>query len=106
MDTADKKRLRQLLLNLQGGNTQRWLADQLGVTPFSLNSWINMIAFPNRESLQIIANYMGISLEQLLEEITGEKRVLSLTADGIYLSLKQMDKEEKIKLIKLLLHDL
>ncbi len=106
MEQKEKEKLRQILLELKGKNTQEWLSHELGVSKYAVASWISMLQSPSASSLEIIADYMGISLSELLAEIKGNDRPSPESAQQALLHIKNLSSREKLKLSRLILEQL
>ena len=52
----------------KSGKTQKAIADAIGVSPQSFNSWCQAVAIPRMDKLQLLADYFGIGKSDLLEE--------------------------------------
>lgn len=103
----DRKKLSELLLQLQGEESQRWLAARLAVSPYSLNGWIRGGITPNTENLEKIAEYTGESLDALLARLGCERRTtpadFPTTAEGLIAHLNQyLSRQERLRLLRLL----
>lgn len=73
MDDLAKQRLAELIKDLRGGLTQREFAKRLGVTYSAIQSWENAEVTPNSNNLVKIADYTGLSLQELMSRLTGSK---------------------------------
>ena len=106
----NKKQLRlnnlsKLLLELKGDMSEDELAERLGVTQTSLNRWLNKKYFPRFTSLEKIANYMAITVDDLLQRLDEEKEETPKEITAFYLVplIQNMATQEKMKLLKTLL---
>ncbi len=105
----NKKELRQynlskLLLELQGDMSEKQLAELLGVKESSLNRWLNRKYFPRVPSLQKIAKYMAVTVDELLERLEEEEKTpKEITAFYLGPLIQSMATQEKMKLLKTLL---
>ena len=61
--------LRYLSLN---NKSQKEVADAIGVSPQTFNTWCQGIAYPRIDKIELMANYFGISKADLVEEHTQE----------------------------------
>lgn len=52
----------------KGNKTQREVADAIGVSPQTFNTWMQMVALPRMDKVQALADYFGINKSDLLEE--------------------------------------
>lgn len=50
--------------------TQKEVADKIGVSPQTLNTWCQAIALPRMGKVQLLADYFGILKSDLLDEKT------------------------------------
>ena len=48
--------------------TQKEVADAIGVSPQTFNTWLQMVALPRMDKVQALADYFGINKSDLLEE--------------------------------------
>lgn len=48
--------------------TQKEVADAIGVSPQTFNTWLQMVALPRMGKVQALADYFGINKSDLLEE--------------------------------------
>ena len=94
--------LSNLLLKIKGNKSELQFCKELGVTQYTLNRWINRVHFPNIASLRKIANYMGITLDELYKYLDQEEKVSRNTALSVYPYIKDLPKEELVKLLKLM----
>jgi transcriptional regulator with XRE-family HTH domain len=63
---------------LKDDKSETQLAKKMGVSQYSINCWINRKHFPDSSNLKKIADYMDISIDQLLSQLTD---ILSLDAN-------------------------
>lgn len=64
-ELVEQERLSQLLRQMRGSRSQRFFANQLGVSQTALRDWENCRIFPHDGNLALIAQVNGWSLEQL-----------------------------------------
>lgn len=58
----------------RNGNTQKDLAELVGVAYSTFNDWVNAKKYPRIDKIEILANYFGIQKSDLIEEkVTEEK---------------------------------
>ncbi|MBR2599363.1 MAG: helix-turn-helix transcriptional regulator, partial [Erysipelotrichaceae bacterium] len=57
------KRIREL--RNRDGRTQEVLAEELGVTAQAVSRWEKGICYPDMEIIPSIANYFGVSIDEL-----------------------------------------
>lgn len=50
------------------GKTQKEVADAIGVSPQTFNTWTQAIALPRMSKVQLLADYFGIQKSDLLED--------------------------------------
>ena len=48
--------------------TQKEVADAIGVSPQTFNTWLQVVALPRMGKVQALADYFGINKSDLLEE--------------------------------------
>lgn len=53
------------------GKTQREIADVIGVSPQTFNTWCQGIALPRMGKIQALADYFGINKSDLIEDRSG-----------------------------------
>lgn len=68
-----KVRLSEILKQAQGDRPMRKFAKELGVSHVTLMSWVNCEGFPSRESLEKIAVVLGLTLDDLLTNLRGDR---------------------------------
>lgn len=68
-----KARLSEILKQAQGDLPMRKFAKELGVSHVTLMSWVNCEGFPSRESLEKIAVVLGLTLDDLLANLRGDR---------------------------------
>ncbi|WPF87323.1 helix-turn-helix transcriptional regulator [Cyanobacterium aponinum AL20118] len=110
MPEINKEKLKKLITELQGEGTQKSLAKKLNVAPYTISSWINKVSSPSREKLDLIADYMGVSLDILMSKITDNSNIYSnknipTTPQGFSSLLDyHLSKEQQLELAKLILN--
>ncbi|WP_190303346.1 helix-turn-helix domain-containing protein [Pseudanabaena sp. UWO311] len=73
MDSNAKRKFAELVKNLRGTLTQKEFAHILGVTYGAIQAWENEeVNSPSSANLSKIANYAGLSLEDLMSTINGD----------------------------------
>lgn len=50
------------------GKTQKEVAEAIGVSPQTFNTWTQAIALPRMSKIQLLADYFGVQKSDLLEE--------------------------------------
>lgn len=71
MSEQDQKRIFSFNLNRilsESGKSQKEVADRIGVSPQTFNTWCRGIALPRMGKIQALADYFGIQKSDLLEE--------------------------------------
>ncbi len=48
--------------------TQKEVADAIGVSPQTFNTWLQMVALPRMGKVQAVADYFGVNKSDLLED--------------------------------------
>lgn len=73
MDSNAKRRFAELIKSLRGELTQKEFAHILGVTYGAIQAWENEeVSSPSSSNLAKIANYAGMTIEQLMAVVNGE----------------------------------
>lgn len=73
MDSNAKRRFAELIKSLRGELTQKEFAHILGVTYGAIQAWENEeVSNPSSSNLAKIANYAGMTIEQLMATVNGE----------------------------------
>lgn len=99
--------LSRLILKLKGLDSEQILAEKIGISQYSINSWLNYEHFPGTKSLQKLALYLGISLDQLLEILEGDRPEQKIkTAEAIFAFCDELSPQEKLRLLKFLIDSL
>lgn len=71
MSESEQKQIFQNNLNRlleQRGKSQREVADAIGVSPQTFNTWCQGIALPRMGKIQKLADYFGVLKSQLVDE--------------------------------------
>ena len=76
------------LLRQRSGRTQDALAGELGVTAQAVSRWEKGICFPDMELIPSIANYFGVSIDELF----GYENERSKKVDALYDKIKAMNR--------------
>lgn len=74
---GDINRLKLVLVEQK--RTSKWLAEQLGVNPSTVSKWCTNTSQPPLETLIQIAQYLGVTIQDLLRDTVqtqGVKRKL------------------------------
>jgi transcriptional regulator with XRE-family HTH domain len=107
MNEQERQNLSELLIQLTGKDSQRELARKLGVSSYSLNSWIKQTVIPSTDKLQLIADYMGISLSDLLNRVKpdSDENLVNIpnNAEGFYSLVSKLPMREQLKLAQSIL---
>ena len=107
MEQEQRERLRDIIIKLKGENSQEWLAHRLGVSQYSVGSWLQMLQFPTTKNLGKIADYMGISISELLAEIQGKQyKDTPQSAQQAFLMINQLSVNEQLKLARIILDNI
>lgn len=82
-DTSDEQQKIIFATNLKhlidkSEKTQKEVATAIGVSPQTLNTWLQRIALPRMEKIQLLADYFGISKTDLLDPKDTEMQKFSL----------------------------
>lgn len=73
MDDQAKQRLAELIKDLRGELTQKEFAKIIGVTYGAIQSWENAEVTPSSSNLVKIADYTGLTLQELMSRLTGNE---------------------------------
>ena len=74
---GDINRLKLVLVEQK--RTSKWLAEQLGVNPSTVSKWCTNTSQPPLETLILIAQHLGVTIQDLLRDTVqtqGVKRKL------------------------------
>lgn len=63
---GDINRLKLVLVEQK--RTSKWLAEQLGVNPSTVSKWCTNTSQPPLETLIFIAQYLGVTVQDLLRD--------------------------------------
>ena len=104
---AQKEKLKALLDELKKGHSDAWLAEQLGVSAYAVNSWSRGTT-PTVDSLQKIATYMGMTLGELMVKLKGNETPQELPTSAVqaHRLLTALNASEKLKLIRLIINEM
>ena len=67
-DDLQKMIFKNNLLYYLGDKQQKEVADAIGVSPQTFNTWCQGIAIPRMDKMQLLADYFGITIPDLLDE--------------------------------------
>lgn len=71
-----KKNLNRIKAVLaDAGQTNKWLADQLGKDPVTISKWCTNTTQPDLQTLSMIAEVLGVNIRELLVDIKPTKQV-------------------------------
>lgn len=82
MSESEQRRIFQTNLNQllrQHGKSQREVADAIGVSPQTFNTWCQGVALPRMGKIQMLADYFGVLKSQLVDENISREKGLSLS---------------------------
>lgn len=107
MNLDQLEKLASIVKELKGNFNNKELAQKIGLSDNTIGKWISMkTANPTTESLTALANYMGITLQDLLERIYVQRQDELNTAESFYSLVSRLKDEDKIKLIHFLSSEL
>lgn len=100
------------------GKSRQDVSDALGISYFTVTSWVNGTKYPRMDKVEKLAAYFGILKSDLIEEKTEEHRemqkknniqadiVLRMRTDEVFLSaveaLYEMDQEQLTGFLRLI----
>lgn len=93
------ERLSNILDGIKGEKSYKDLSKEIGVSAFSLHGWIRRERLPTINNLNNLAQYMGISLYELLN-ILFDPKESEQTPETLYSPIKGLSFEDKLKLLK------
>lgn len=93
------ERLSNILDGIKGDKSYRDFSKEIGISAFSLHGWITRERLPTITNLNNLAEYMGISLYELLVLLFDEQKSKQ-TPETLYLSVNELSFEDKLKLLK------
>ncbi|MCC5636371.1 helix-turn-helix domain-containing protein [Nostoc sp. CHAB 5844] len=101
------ERFREILNRAKGDRSQSELAKLLGVSSSAVQKWLSGNGFPSSDNLEKIAKAAGLSgVDALRNYLKGEEGVAQgdapLSAEEAFISVRGLSKEERKRLIKLL----
>lgn len=64
MDNKNLNRLKVVLA--EKGLSNKWLAEQLGVTQATVSKWVTNTSQPSIEALMKIAQFLGVGMDELV----------------------------------------
>ena len=57
------------------GQTNKWLADQLGKDPVTISKWCTNTTQPDLQTLSMIAEVLDVNIRELLVDIKNQKQI-------------------------------
>lgn len=57
------------------GQTNKWLADQLGKDPVTISKWCTNTTQPDLQTLSKIAEILGVNIRELLVDMVPSKQI-------------------------------
>lgn len=103
MSEIEQKRIfqRNLLKYISAsGKTQREIAEAIGVSPQTFNTWCQGIALPRMGKVQLLADYFHINKSDLIEEREQtNSNVLSYIDDESIQIAQEISENEDLKLL-------
>lgn len=71
-----KKNLNRIKAVLaDAGQTNKWLADQLGKDPVTISKWCTNTTQPDLQTLSKIAEILGVNIRELLVDMVSSKQI-------------------------------
>lgn len=71
-----KKNLNRIKAVLaDAGQTNKWLADQLGKDPVTISKWCTNTTQPDLQTLSKIAEILGVNIRELLVDMVPQKQI-------------------------------
>ena len=71
-----KKNLNRIKAVLaDAGQTNKWLADQLGKDPVTISKWCTNTTQPDLQTLSKIAEILGVNIRELLVDMVPSKQI-------------------------------
>lgn len=105
-----KQRMREIILNLRGVQSQREFARKLGVTYGAVQGWEQADTLPSWEAAEAIAGMLGMTLPQFiaywLDMPASLGDVKPQFAEDVLEKSKQLNGKERGRLAKLLIDSL
>lgn len=99
----------------KNGKSRQEVATALGISYFTITSWVNGSKYPRMDKVEMLANYFGILKSDLIEEKTEEHRemqkkndalsdiVIRLQSDDLFMSaVESLYKADEKKLLSIL----
>ncbi|WP_414755604.1 helix-turn-helix domain-containing protein [Anabaena sp. CCY 9910] len=103
MDDGAKKRLAEMLVEVQGDRSVRQFAMDLGVALGTVQNWLQGAGFPSARNLEKIATASGTTIEELFAKLRGQEAIYTpKVAEDVLRIALQLNDEQRRRLIKLL----
>lgn len=67
----------------EAGKTRRDICDALGISYFTVSSWVNGTKYPRMDKVELLAQYFGISKSDLIEEKLPQGMEMPAGNDGL-----------------------
>lgn len=67
----------------EAGKTRRDLCNALGISYFTVSSWVNGTKYPRMDKVEMLAQYFGISKSDLIEEKLPQEMETPAGDDGL-----------------------
>jgi transcriptional regulator with XRE-family HTH domain len=107
MSGENRERLIEIITRAKGDRSQGELAAELGVSSSAVQKWLSGAGFPSSDNLEKIAKAAGLSgldaLRAYLRGVEGDQKEHSKVAEEILPIVQQMDKEERKRLMKMMI---
>ncbi|QKQ75567.1 helix-turn-helix transcriptional regulator [Nostoc sp. TCL240-02] len=105
------ERFREIVKRAMGDRSQTAFARELGVSSSTVQKWLAGNGFPSSDNLEKIAKSTGLSgVDALRNYLKGDMQSDSdarpMSPEEIFLLAKQLTKEQRKRLINLMLEDL
>ncbi|MCC5618830.1 helix-turn-helix domain-containing protein [Nostoc sp. CHAB 5836] len=103
------ERFREIVDRAKGDRSQSALARELGVSSSTVQKWLSGNGFPSSENMDKIAKKAGLSgIDALRSYLKGEAESSAdtMSPEEIFLLSKKLSKEQRKRLIELVLEDL
>ncbi len=65
------------------GKTRRDLCDALGISYFTISSWVNGTKYPRMDKVEMLAQYFGIQKSDLIEDKAAQEAEAPAGDDGL-----------------------
>ncbi|MEH1808531.1 helix-turn-helix transcriptional regulator [Nostoc sp.] len=105
------ERFREIVKRAMGDRSQTAFARELGVSSSTVQKWMAGNGYPSSENMDKIAKKAGLSGDALRsylrgEEIASDSGETARSPEEIFLLAKRLTKEQRKRLINLMLEDL